>query len=270
MYLIEQWREKMDQDVEKLERRRSFRVPVQGTASLWKRGNYIGNYEVNNLSISGCLLVDTPEWELNQAFILELLIPTVTVASTEATVVRYIRDANGRRLAGMNFGDVSAAFEDSLHDLMVTALEKEDKNEITAVMVLHPHAETRKAIVSAISSIGHNVVDMASPIEAIQALKDGKVQVHTLIVSRFIGTCDGQEMMRFMATHFPLIRRVIIGGSDALPLERSTNFAHSVIREPWNAKNLKTVLPIFKRSKGNRISESGVVLVSQINEALTA
>ncbi len=57
MYLIEQWREKMDQDVEKLERRRSFRVPVQGTASLWKRGNYIGNYEVQpfyqRLSFSG-------------------------------------------------------------------------------------------------------------------------------------------------------------------------------------------------------------------------
>jgi CheY-like chemotaxis protein len=270
MCLIEQWREKMDRDVEKLERRRSFRVPVQGTASLWKRGNYIGNYEVKNLSISGCLLVDTPEWELKQAFILELLIPTVAIASTEATVVRYIRDANGRRFAGMNFGDVSAAFEDSLHDLMVTTLEKEEKNDTTTVMVLHPHAETRHAIVSAISSIGHKVVDMASPIEAIQALKEGKVQVHTLIVSRFIGTCDGQEMMRFMATHFPYIRRVIIGASDALPLKRTTNFAHAIIKEPWNAKNLKKVLPTLKHSNGNRVSESGVVLLSEVNEALTA
>jgi CheY-like chemotaxis protein len=270
MYMIEQWREKMDQGEEKLERRRSFRVPVKGTASLWKRGNYIGNYEVKNLSIGGCLLVDTPEWELNQAFILELLIPTVEVASTAATIVRYVRNANGKRLTGMNFGDVSATFEDSLHDLLVTTLEKDEENDLATIMVLHPHTETRQAIVSAISSIGHKVVDMASPIEAIQALKEGKVQVHTLIVSRFIGTCDGQEMMRFMATHFPYIRRVIIGASDALPLERATNFAHAIIREPWNAKNLKKVLPTTKHSNGNRVSESGVVPLSEVNEALTA
>lgn len=260
----------MDQDVEKLDRRRSFRVPVQGTASLWTRGSYIGNYEVKNLSIGGCLLVGTPDWELKQAFLLELLIPTVAIASTAATVVRYVSNTDGRRLAGMNFGNVSASFEDSLHDLMVSALEKKENNDISAVMVLHPHAETRKAIVSAIGSIGHNVVAMASPIEAIQALKEGRVQVHTLIVSRFIGTCDGQEMMRFMATHFPSIRRIIIGASDALPVERSTNFAHAVIKEPWNAKNLKKALPILKHSKANRVCESGVVLVSEINEALTA
>lgn len=260
----------MDQDEERLERRRSFRVPVQGTASLWKRGNYIGNYEVKNLSISGCLLVDTPEWELNQVFILELLIPTVAVASAEAKVVRYVWDATGRRLAGMNFGDVSATFEDSLHDLLVKTLEKEERNDITAVMVLHPHAETRKAIVSAICGIGYNVIDMASPIEAIQALKEGRVQVHTLIVSRFIGTCDGQEMMRFMAKHYPTIRRVIIGASDALPVERSTNFANAIIKEPWNARNLKKVLPTLRRSNGNRVSESGVVPLSEVSKALIA
>lgn len=260
----------MDQDVEKLERRRSFRVPVQGTASLWKRGNYIGNYEIRNLSIGGCLLLDTPEWDLKQSFILELLIPTVTVASTAATIVRYVREVNGRSLAGMNFGDVSASFEDSLHDLVVSSLERKDKDDITTVMVLHPHAETRATIVTAIRSIGHRVVDMASPIEAIQALKEGKVQVDTLIVSRFIGTCDGQEMMRFMATHFPHIRRVIIGASDALPLKQSTNFAHAIIREPWDAKNLKKALPKLTRSDGDNISENGVVLLNQINEALIA
>jgi len=170
----------------------------------------------------------------------------------------------------MNFKDVSASFEDSLHDFVVTTLEKKDKNDITTVMVLHPHAETRTAIVTAIRSIGHKVLDMASPIEAIQALKEGKVQVDTLIVSRFIGTCDGQEMMRFMAAHFPHIRRVIIGASDALPLERSTNFAHAIIREPWNAKNLKKALPTPMRSNVDRVSDNEVVLLNHINAALIA
>jgi len=170
----------------------------------------------------------------------------------------------------MSFRDVSAAFEDSLHDLMVTTLEKVDKNDITTVMVLHPHAETRAAIVSAIRSIGHNVIEMASPIEAIQALKEGNLQVDTLIVSRFIGTYDGQEMMRFMAAHFPEIRRVIIGASDALPLEQSTNFAHAIMREPWNVNNLKKVLPTLLRSHNNRLSENGVVLPNQVKEALIA
>lgn len=260
----------MEQDVEKLERRRSFRVPVRGTASLWKRGNYIGNFEVINLSIGGCLLAGTPEWDLRQAFVLELLMPAMPISSTAATVVRYVRDTNRGNLAGMNFADVSASFEDSFHDLVVTTLEKAEKTDSSLVMVLHPHAETRKAIVSAVSSIGHNVIDMASPIEAIRTLKAGKANIHTLIVSRFIGTCDGQEMMRFMATHFPYVRRVIIGACDALPLKRSTNFAHAIIKEPWDATNLKKVLPIRQCSDRDRVIESGVVPLSQVKEAMSA
>lgn len=232
----------MEHPAEKLDRRRSFRVSVRGTASLWEKGYFIGNYIVEDLSIGGCLLVGLPECEIGRSYDIELIMPAVPLSNVRANVVRHQIGSKRSPIMGVNFDEVSATFEDSVHDLVVSSLEQKGYAELISVMVLHPHTETRDSIADALRRIGYRVIPVSTPLEAIWTLEDGKSDIHTLIVSRFIGTCDGQEMMKFMATHFPNIRRVMTTASDALPQKHSTNYAHAIIAQPWDVTHLQKVL----------------------------
>ncbi len=100
------------------ERRRSFRVVIPGTASVWQGKRFGGFYTVSDLSLGGCCLRDGPTCAFEEAVDVMLHAHELELLQVPAKIVRHTPVE-----VALRFVEAPSWIEDRLHDVIVASLE---------------------------------------------------------------------------------------------------------------------------------------------------
>jgi CheY-like chemotaxis protein len=222
-----------------VDRRHSFRVAVDGLALLWCKDRIAGRYRVADLSIGGCLLRDGPPCEVGVEYGLVLHLPTEAAMRLPAKAIRQATTGIGRRELGMKFVERPPWTEDRIHDLVMQNLERERTTE-GRVLVVDSNAVRRDALVERLLSLGCDVLEAATPVEAVWELENGPMDIHTAFVARSLGRSDGRDLVRFIGSRYSGVWRVLMSDDDLAPESE----ADAVLRAPLDLTGLRKALPV--------------------------
>lgn len=232
------------------ERRHSFRVDVDGLALLWCKERIAGRYRVADLSIGGCLLRDGPPCEVGTEYGIVLHLPTEAAMRLPGRVIRERVTDFGRRELGIEFLQRPPWSEDRIQDLAMKNLERE-QNTRGRVLVVDSNEVRRDMIVETLLGMGCDVLEAATPVEAVWELENGPLDIHTAFVARSLGNSDGRDLVRFIGSRYEGVFRVLLTD------ERETHDidADAVLRGPLDLRRLRRALPdesgIRKRPPGS-------------------
>jgi CheY-like chemotaxis protein len=222
-----------------VDRRHSFRVAVDGLALLWLKDRIAGRYRVADLSIGGCLLRDGPVCEVGVEYGLVLHLPTEAAMRLPAKVVRQNTTGLGGRELGMAFLEKPPWTEGRIHELVMQNLEL-DRTMDGRVLVVDSNAVRRDALVERLISLGCDVLEAATPVEAVWELENGPMDIHTAFVARSLGRSDGRDLVRFIGSRYSGVWRVLLSEDE----QTADNDADAVLRGPLDTKRLRKALPV--------------------------
>src|SRR5688572_30232092 len=223
----------MGQENAHVDRRHSFRVAVDGMALLWCKDRIAGGYRIADLSIGGCLLRDGPSLEVGAEYGLVLHLPTESAMRLPAKLVRQRTGDFGRRELGMSFLERPPWTEDRIHDLVMQNLER-DRSTVGRVLVVDSNALRRDMIVETLLGMGCEVLEAATPVEAVWELENGPMDIHTAFIARALGRSDGRDLARFIGSRYNGVWRVLL--TDEADGEAD---ADAVLRGPFDLGRLR-------------------------------
>lgn len=219
------------------DRRRSFRIAVPGDLLLWRGGRFSGDYKLADISLGGCRLEDGPPPAFGQRFDASLRIDGAEPIELQAVVVR--RERGGP--AALRFERVDPSVEDEIHDNLVSQLERRG-DRAGSVLLVHPRPERVTAVVRMLAGLGHEVRVVSTPLDAVWMLEQAAGSVHTAVVSRGLRALDSEELLAFLASTYPRIRRVLLVPAGSPPGELADR-AHAVLEGPPDLGRLRKALP---------------------------
>ena len=222
------------------DRRHSFRVAVEGLALLWCKDRIAGRYRIADLSIGGCLLRDGPSCEVGAEYGLVLHLPTEAAMRLPARIVRQCTRSFGRRELGVEFLERPTWTEDRIQDLLIRNLERERTAIQGRVLVVDSDADRRDALVETLLGLGCEVLEAATPVEAVWELENGPMDIHTAFIARSLGRSDGRDLVRFIGARYNGVWRVLMAeGADG---QREVD-ADAVLLGPVDLSRLRKALP---------------------------
>lgn len=227
------------------ERRRAYRVAVDGTGFLWHGDRLSGCYALSDISTGGCLLRHGPDVDPGYGYRLVLHVTARPAIRLPARVVRCRHDAGACDI-GVRFTARPPRAQDQIHDLVMRNLEGSNCMRAGRVLVLHPDAVRRRPLAETIRLLGYEVVEACTPLEAVWELENGPMDIRAVFVAGGVG--DGSDIVRFIAVRYPQVRRVLVDvadGSDA-------GGADFVLESPLSAGRLRKVIPARDRANGLR------------------
>ncbi len=222
------------------DRRQSFRVAVDGLALLWCKDRIAGRYRIADLSIGGCLLRDGPSCEIGGEYGLVLHLPTEAAMRLPARIVRQQTSALGRRELGIAFLERPTWTEDRIQDLLIRNLERERTAIQGRVLVVDTDADRRDALVETLLGLGCEVLEAATPVEAVWELENGPMDIHTAFIARSLGRSDGRDLVRFIGARYNGVWRVLM--ADGADGHREAD-ADAVLSGPVDLSGLRKALP---------------------------
>jgi CheY-like chemotaxis protein len=222
------------------DRRHSFRVTVDGLALLWCKDRIAGRYRLADLSIGGCLLRDGPTCDVGAEYGLVLHLPTEAAMRLPARVVRQRTTEFGRSELGIVFLERPPWTEDQIHDLVMRNLEREHSAIKGRVLVVDANENRRDALVETLLGLGCDVLEAATPVEAVWELENGPMDIHTAFIARTLGRSDGRDLVRFIGARYANVWRVLM--ADGADLHRETE-ADAVLSGPLDLSRLRKALP---------------------------
>jgi len=222
--------------VEAVDRRRAFRVSVDGLALLWHGGRIAGRYALADLSVGGCLLRNGPPCELGEQYGIVLDLPEGDLRLT-ATVVRQHETELGGRELGMQFLESTPGLEDRIHDQVVQLLER-DPQQRGRVLVVDMDPARRTETGEGLRRLGHDVLEAATPLEAVWELENGPMDIHTVLVARSLGGSDGRDLLKFIGARYTGVWRVLM--SD---VSEQLGLADAILLGPRHLSRLRKALP---------------------------
>jgi CheY-like chemotaxis protein len=236
-----------------VDRRHSFRVAVDGLALLWFKDRIAGRYRVADLSIGGCLLRDGPSCDLGEEYGLVLHLPTEAAMRLPAKVVRQCTTDLGRRELGMAFLARPPWTEDRIQNLVIQNLERERSSTQGRVLVVDANSLRRDALVERLLSLGCEVLEATTPVEAVWELENGPMDIHTAFVARALGRSDGRDLVRFIGSRYNGVWRVLLTEESEQSGEAE---ADAVLRGPLDLSRLRRAMPEKTPARGIRVSYS--------------
>ena len=222
------------------ERRKSFRVGVNGRALLWNKNSIAGRFRIVDLSIGGCLLRDAGgEVDDETEYRLVLELGEHGAIRLPARLVRQRHVGDGVLELGMAFCAHPPATEDRIHDLVMANLEAERPTGSGRVLIVDPDAERRRALRESIGPLGYVVVEADCPVDAVWELENGPADFHAVLVSRWLGRCDGRDLVRFIGERYTGVHRVLVTEREA----PEVHAADSVLPGPFDRSHLRASMP---------------------------
>ena len=193
------------------ERRRSFRIPLAGKALLQVGERFEGIYDVKDVSIEGCCLIDGPGGcDIGSRVTVTMHIQEGLDRELDARVVRKsLWGSNGQ--LGLRFVQPSAAFEDQVQDWTMRTIED---GAFGDVLVVHSNPEQEGTLLDAIAALGHRVLIAHTARETLTVLEEAGRRIHLALVSPVIGRSRACDVMRLIFTRAQHVR--------CLPLSQSS------------------------------------------------
>lgn len=223
------------------DRRRHARSELMATAVVFSARKLHGTYLVQDLSAGGACLLGQLDVTPGSKLSLLLQFPGKTSFSVEAIVIRH--DALGpmRERTAVNFTQIPADQEDTIHEAILAALERERARLGATILVIAPHDQSRRALERDLRALGHEAVTVATPLEAIAWLERPGNRIGIVLVDVSSGAPLGLDVLDFLGEHHPRIERVVMGDElrpFRLDLALRSGRAHRVLHKPWDQERL--------------------------------
>ncbi len=227
-----------------VETRRWRRGAPAATARISTAGGHpVGHYKVDNLSAGGALLVGAPPVPVGSYVSIELRLPARLPVKVAAVVVRHEEDTDGGAAFAVLFHRVPSDVEDMIQQAGVEALEKERRERIPVLLSLGEPAGGRYAVERAAAEMGRQLVCVPTPLDALRCLEDPHAHIEAALVGLEFGRSPASEILRFLADHFPEVRRIFLVDADtgAVVLQevRAARIADAILLAPWNRAQLE-------------------------------
>ena len=228
-----------------VERRSHERGRVAAIAIVWTRDKGPVRYLVDNLSASGALLSGGRELEVGEKLSLALHVAGVHLVDLQAEVIRH---AEARAMA-VAFRDVRALDEDMIQQAVLGALEAFQRGDCPArhVLVVDDSEAICKTLERELGDLGHHVACAWTLDQAASKINDPYVRFDIAIVDLSVGSTEGLDLLRQIATIHPGVHRVLMSGRvshDQLKLAKVMGKADVILPKPWTRRALLAAMPM--------------------------
>jgi hypothetical protein len=224
------------------ERRKFFRIPITGKALVQHGERLDGLYHLHDLSIGGCMLMHGPACSIGERVGVTLHVDGQSEIELPAKVVRHVFAPDGEHV-GLCFTDQDPLFEDSVQDLVMRSIEREQQTEI---LMVHAHPERVTPLFDTMRAIGQSIVLARTPREALEILERGAERVRLAIVAPVVGASNSRDIVKLIMRRFPHVNCVMLSRGGAGRLVRAIRSAvpeedrdsHSA----WSLTHLRKVI----------------------------
>ncbi len=229
------------------ERRKSFRIAASGKALLQRGGRLEALYDLEDLSIGGCMVAGHLQPALGRNYDLALHIAGLREIAVPARVVRLHDDTLPARY-GLQFSGCSAAVEDCIQDLTVRALE-EDHGE--HVLVVHSHPEEVRPLLEKLHHEGQRIVAARTARDALAILERAAEQIRVAFVAPVVGTSRAHDIMKLILRRFPQVDCVLLSRAGAQRLGNALRKLSPDRRNPMSLSRLRKALSVQQALTGS-------------------
>ncbi|HEX5660771.1 MAG TPA: PilZ domain-containing protein [Polyangiales bacterium] len=222
------------------ERRHSFRVPLEGRASIWMRNRLLGHYALRDLSIGGCGLTGGPDCVAGAHVELVLHLNERPALWLSAEVRRTQDDQ-----LGLAFERTAARIEDRLQDVVVEVYTRMHADSDHFALVIEPRNYVRASLVERLDALGERALGVATPLDAVQALLENGERVHSVFIGPQRPEMPSYELVEFVARNYPHVRRVLVGDSKQVSeawLAEATGEVHALLETPCTEDALRRLV----------------------------
>jgi hypothetical protein len=225
------------------ERRHSFRVPLEGRASIWMRNRLLGHYALRDLSIGGCGLSGGPDCAPGAHVELVLHLEQRPALWLSAEVRRNQHDQLGLRFE--RTPAMSPRIEDRLQDVVVEVYTRMHADSDHFALVIEPRNYARASIVDRLDALGERAVGVATPLDAVQTLLENGERVHSVFIGPQRPEMPSYELVEFVARNYPHVRRVLVGDAHQVAeawLAEATGEVHALLETPFSEDTLRRLV----------------------------
>jgi CheY-like chemotaxis protein len=119
-------------------------------------------------------------------------------------------------------------------------------------LVVHSRPEEITAVLTALESRGHQVYMVCTPLEMVWMLENHAEDIHTAVISHHLGQADGLDVVAFLASRYPHVRRLLLAGEAGKPGSLPLGKVHGVLSPPFDLSHLKKVQPEGPTESGRK------------------
>lgn len=202
-----------DTTSERGERRRSPRVAMKGSVVM-RAGNHVHQGRLVDLSQGGLLAVtgvSPPQRLLGATVELDLRL--------DAEAARWVRIAGravrvGRDQIAVAFSEPPSALVRLIDDMSAAS---RTRRRVIHVVLLDNDLDRRQALAEGFRAAGCNVIDVATPLEAVVRLGESSFEPDVIAIADSADEAVAEEMRRFIQVAHPRARLVTIGDAALAP-----------------------------------------------------
>ena len=191
------------------ERRRSYRMPAEGTALLWEGKTFLGKYELEDISLGGCRLAGAgvPPDPRCPSLNVHLEIANSRPFHVQARPIRSQR-IGFRTQVALKFASHSMSVEDALHDELLRTLESGRSAPLAVLVALQRPRE--RMLATQLTKLKWQALRASTLLAVIQTivLHEGRVGAVFVDVSE---PRDAElALLEFLAHSYPEVPRVAV------------------------------------------------------------
>jgi hypothetical protein len=227
------------------DRRRFPRARVAGNAIAFVGGRYVGAYVVRNLSAGGAHLVGDNNLAIGQVVQVLIRLGGQFSHGLDAEVVRREQLPSKEHSFAVAFRNLAPAVGDSLQNLALLTLADAVVEKEAAVLVLNSPSSVLLALDNDLRALGHDVVVVATPLDALSLLSSGTHRIVAVIAGCDLAHADPLGFLGFLKDAYPYVHRVALPGNSRpkqFDCAISTGVIQAVLNSPWNSDSLSESL----------------------------
>lgn len=190
------------------DRRRSFRLPVEGTVLLWSDMALAGRYALGELSMRGCLLHDGPEQAEGAPLCAVVQIPGQPPFALPGRVVRAAGEGSAEAGLALEFDEASTLGPHA--DWMAAPAANEQYAEAGCAVLVHPQPRPLDGV---LRRLGYGVQSFATALDALRALETSAMSADLILVSADL-IDFATDLVRLIGRKYPAARCVLLSAQD--------------------------------------------------------
>lgn len=230
----------------RVERRKWPRAQFSAMARVSLSDGPIEVFGLHNLSAGGALLVGDAGFVVGDTIALSLELPGCGHVNMSARVVRVETNDQGNPVFAITFPGIDAALEDAIHNAVLNHLEAIHTQRAPLILVVDGNQKVCRDLSRDLEALDRVVLSALNRYDAVDLLRCDTSRIDTAFVDLFPGRSEGIELLTFLSSTYPSIRRVlmvsknVVGLSDAY--HSAVKIAHAVLHKPWRRTGLMEVL----------------------------
>jgi len=204
------------------------------------------DYLVENLSAGGALLVGDDVLPEGACVVVMLSLPGHRPLRLDAVVTCAQRGTAGARAVAVAFLGPSSRAEDQIQQAALAHLQRK-RGRGRAVLLVDDETAVRAALARSLLALRCQVVQAATPLEALERLQEDCRGIGVAIVDLVLGPADGRGLLGYLAEEYPQIRRVAMSGKvsrSELEATRESGYAHIALAKPMQEGDLAAALAL--------------------------